>query len=413
MMNLKWLKNVKLEVGNQLNEDGLIETKTDLFHIGIKEGKITERLHHTERISEQAEVIDANGLLAIPTFKEMHNHLDKTYLSLDWKACKPVKNLNERLHFEAQELKELASTAKQRAMSMIEMILSKGSTHIRTHVNIDPYIGLKNLEGVLEALEEFKGVITADVIAFPQHGLLRDDVPQLMRKAMRNGATMVGGLDPAGIDRSIEKSLYETMEIAAEFNADVDIHLHDGGNAGTYTIEKWMDYVEEANWQNRSAISHAFCIGEVPEAQQRALAERLRENGVSIMSTIPLTKSLPPIELLDAHGVEVHFGCDGFYDSWSPHGNGDVLEKVQKYAQISRRIDEVSLRSTLKWATGGVTALTNKGEYLWPKAEDKANFIFIEAASSAEAVARRPDRKAIMINGEIVYGTLSKLEYTV
>jgi cytosine/adenosine deaminase-related metal-dependent hydrolase len=131
------------------------------------------------------------------------------------------------------------------------------------------------------------------------------------------------------------------------------------------------------------------------------------------MSTIPLTKSLPPIELLDAYGVDVHFGCDGFYDSWSPHGNGDVLEKVQKYAQISRRIDEVSLRSTLKWATGGVTALTNKGEYLWPKAEDKANFIFIEAASSAEAVARRPDRKAIMINGEIVYGTLSKLEYTV
>jgi hypothetical protein len=60
-----------------------------------------------------------------------------------------------------------------------------------------------------------------------------------------------------------------------------------------------------------------------------------------------------------------------------------------------------------------VTALTNKGEYLWPKAEDQANFIFIEAASSAEAVARRPDRKAIMVNGEIVYGTLSKLEHSV
>ncbi|MCP3740090.1 amidohydrolase [Rossellomorea sp. BNER] len=405
---MKWLKNVKLEVGNQISEDGLIETKTDFFHIGIKEGKLVEQLHYSKNVPEQDEAIDANGLLAIPTFKEMHNHLDKTYLSLDWKACKPVQNLKERLYFEAQELTDLAPSTKQRAMSMIEMILSNGSTHIRTHVNIDPYIGLKNLEGVLEALEEYKHAITAEVIAFPQHGLLRDDAPKLMREAMRNGADMVGGLDPAGIDRSIEKSLYETMEIATEFNADVDIHLHDGGHVGLYTIDKWMDFVEEANWQNRSAMSHAFCIGEVPEIQQKALAQRLKENGVSIMSTIPLTKSLPPIELLDDHGVSVHLGCDGFYDSWSPHGNGDVLEKVQKFAQISRRSEEVLLRESLKWATGGVTALTKAGEYQWPKIEDEASFIFVDASSSAEVVARRPHRKAVMKNGEIVYGSLSE-----
>ncbi|MBM7585713.1 cytosine/adenosine deaminase-related metal-dependent hydrolase [Bacillus pakistanensis] len=405
---MKWLKNVKLEVGNQISEDGLIETKTDFFHLGINEGKLVEQRHYSKNVPEQDEVIDANGLLAIPTFKEMHNHLDKTYLSLDWKACKPVKNLKERLAFEAQELSDLAPSAKQRAMSMIEKILSNGSTHIRTHVNIDPYIGLKNLEGVLEALEEYKHAITADVIAFPQHGLLRDDVPKLMREAMQNGANMVGGLDPAGIDRSIEKSLYETMEMAIEFNADVDIHLHDGGHVGYYTIDKWMDFVEEANWQNRSAISHAFCIGEVPEIQQKALAERLKENGVAIMSTIPLTKSLPPIELLDDHGVNVHLGCDGFYDSWSPHGNGDVLEKVQKFAQISRRSEEVLLRESLKWATGGITALTKDGEYRWPKIEDDASFIFVDASSSAEVVARRPYRKAIMKNGEMVYGSLSE-----
>jgi cytosine/adenosine deaminase-related metal-dependent hydrolase len=401
-----WLKNVKLEVGNMEN-GGMTETKTELFHLGVKGGKIVQQLPRTQPIPETADVVyDVKGHLAIPTFKEMHNHLDKTYLTLGWKATKPVKNLKERLQFEAEELTELAPTTKQRAKRMIDEILSNGSTHIRTHVNIDPYIGLKNLEGVIDALDEYKHAVTADIIAFPQHGLLRDSVPTLMREAMRNGATMVGGLDPAGIDRSIEKSLYETMNIAAEFNADVDIHLHDSGHVGTYTIDKWIDMVEQSNWQNRTAISHAFCIGEVPEVKQVELAARLRENGVAIMSTIPLTKSLPPIQLLDDHGVKVHLGCDGFYDSWSPLGHGDVLEKVYKYGQVTRRSDEVSLRDSLKWITGGTTALTKTGEYKWPKVEDDASFIFVDAASSAEVVARRPKRLAVMNKGKVVYGSL-------
>lgn len=405
---MKWIKNVKLEIGNII-DGARIETKTGFYHIGIKDGKIAEHLHHTMPIPETAEeVYDAKEYLAIPTFKEMHNHLDKTYLSLEWKASKSVKNLKERLQYEAEELKDLAPTTKQRATVMIEEILSHGATHIRTHVNIDPYIGLKNLEGVVAALEEYKGAVTADIVAFPQHGLFNGSVPALMREAMRSGATVVGGLDPSGIDQNIEKSLYETMAIAAEFDAEVDIHLHDGGDVGVYTINKWLDIVEETKWKRASAISHAFCIGEIPTLQQQNLANRLMKNNVSIMSTIPLTKSLPPIELLDEHGVSVHFGCDGFYDSWSPLGHGDLIEKVQKYCQITKRIDEVSLRDSLKWVTGGITPLAKDGTYQWPKKQDDASFIFVNATSSAEVVARRKQRLAVMSRGEFVFGELEK-----
>ena len=31
------------------------------------------------------------------------------------------------------------------------------------------------------------------------------------------------------------------MDIATEFDADVDIHLHDGGHVGYYTTDKWID----------------------------------------------------------------------------------------------------------------------------------------------------------------------------
>ena len=404
MSKIKWLTNVKLEVGNIELSNGSIGTKTDLFHLKIEDGIIVDQLLANKNLASEYEQVDMGGKLALPTFKEMHNHLDKTYMTLDWKACIPVKNLAERLKYEAQELAELAPSAKQRATKMIETIVGYGTTHIRTHVNIDPYIGLKNLEGVREALESFGEQITYEIVAFPQHGLLTDKVPALMREAMQNGATIVGGLDPAGIDKSIERSLDEVMSIATEFDADVDIHLHDSGLVGYYTVDKWLDMLEGANYKGRTAMSHSFCLGDVPVQQQEEIARKLAKQQVSIMSTVPINmgRTLPPIELLDRHGVPVHFGCDGFYDSWSPYGSGDMLEKATRYSELYRKIDEKSLRNSLKWITGGVTPLDKEGNMVWPKKSDPASFVFFNAASSAEVVARKPKERIVMVKGELL-----------
>lgn len=405
-MTEKWLLNVKLETSAYTDRDNYSYTNTELFHLKMKNGRIAEIVDGNKIIEDSIEKQNVNGLLTVPAFKEMHNHLDKTYMGLGWKSVIPVDSLKERLELEAAELQQLAGSAKDRASRMIETLLSHGATHIRTHVNIDPYIGLKNLEGVLAALREYKGRVTADVIAFPQHGLLRDNVPELMREAMRSGATMVGGLDPAGIDGAIEKSLYTTMDIANEFNADVDFHIHDGGHVGWYTIDKWIDLVESSSWNGNSAISHAFSIGEIPTEKAVQLAKRLQKNNVSIMSTIPITHTLPPIDLLDKHGVSVQLGCDGFYDSWGPYGTGDVLEKVTTFCDITGKKDERSIAQSLKFITGGITPLNEAGEQVWPKVNDPANFVFADAASSAHLIARRLPRKAVMTGGNIVYGSL-------
>ncbi len=386
-----WLKNVKLETGESNYLDGSIKTETALFHLEIIDDKIAQIIPATSPLTA-LNVEDMAGNLALPAFKEMHNHLDKTYLSLPWKACRKVSSLKERLDYEAMELQELADTGVQRASAMIEKIIGYGANHIRTHINIDPYIGLKNLEATLEALDKYKKYVTADVIAFPQHGLLRDDVPKLMREALQNGATMVGGLDPAGIDRNIEASLEETMAIAREFNVDVDFHLHDDGTVGLYTIEKWMDLVEENQFTQHTAFSHAFSLGHGTEATQINMAKRLQAHNISIMSTVPfnLGRVIPPIDLLSENGVAVHFGCDGFYDSWSPYGSGDILRKATTYAEITGEIEERQLRQSLRFITNGVTPLDAKGQKQWPNVGDEASFVFLPTSCSAEAVARPP-----------------------
>jgi len=229
-------------------------------------------------------------------------------------------------------------------------------------------------------------------------------VPKLLREAFRNGATMICGLDPAGIDNSIEPSLYEVMNIAQEFNVDVDIHLHDGGHVGYYTIDKWIDIVEDANYQGRTAISHAFSLGDVSALEQHKIADRLAQQQVKIMSTVPfdLRRLIPPIDLLTEHGVDVRFGCDGFYDSWSPNGSGDILEKATTFADNTRKLDERSIRQTLKYITNGVTPLDGNGQKVWPNVQDEASFVFFDAISSAEVIARKPSKRVVMSKGKFI-----------
>lgn len=90
-----------------------------------------------------------------------------------------------------------------------------------------------------------------------------------MREALKNGGTMVGGLDPAGIDYAIEESLETIFDLAEEFQVGIDIHLHDTGEVGVYTIDKFLDILEERKFTQRTAISHAFALLDVRPAEKK------------------------------------------------------------------------------------------------------------------------------------------------
>ncbi|MGE7758400.1 amidohydrolase [Peribacillus sp. NPDC097895] len=402
-----WLTNVTLDSGYVFENERIDRTKTDLYNMYINDGVIKEIQLANVPLQTHLPVQDAGKLLALPAFKEMHNHLDKTYLGLPWKSCTPVANLMERLKLEAAELPELARTGQHRAEQMLQLLLKGGATHVRTHVNIDPYIGLKNLDEVQRALDRFNGKMTHEIVAFPQHGLLRTNSTALMRQAMREGASLVGGLDPGGVDNNIEASLYGMVNLAVEFDADIDIHIHDPGHLGFYTIKKLASFIDEAGWKNRVAVSHAFALGDVSIEESHELASLLSDLGMAIMSTVPINRIIPPIDLLHEKGVHVALGCDGFYDSWSPFGTGDMLEKAGRLAERYNWKDEYALSQSLQFITGGAKTLDRKGNRLWPNVGDDASVVLVDASCSAEAVARRSRRAAVIAKGNLVYGGLT------
>lgn len=400
-MTALWITNVRLETGFISENEQITGTSTEICHLKIEDGKIAEISQLAPDSNESQ--LDAKQKLLLPSLRDMHIHIDKTYYGGPWKACSPITNgIFTRLEEEKELLPKLLPTAQERAEKMIELYLKNGHTHIRTHCNVDPVIGLKNLEATVNALKKYEDVLTYDIVAFPQHGLLRSGSVQLIRDAMKNGATLVGGVDPATVDRNIEKSLHTIFEIAAEHNKGVDIHLHDPNSLGAFTFERMADYTKEAGMAGRATISHGIALADLSGDALAEMAAILKEQKIDVTTTIPINRTTIPVPALDRYGIPVSVGHDSITDHWSPFGTGNTIQKLGTLAERFRMIDEYSLSSVLKFATGGITPLNKAGERVWPKVGDDATMMLVDAGCSAEAIARRASVEALFFKGNMV-----------
>jgi len=400
-----WLKNVLVEKGFEKENGEIVTTTTENKNILIENG-IVKRIE--DYISEKCdiEIIDAKGSLILPSFADMHIHLDKGHYGGPWKASTPFKSVFHRIKEEEEFLEDFLPDTEYRAKKLLDLITSNGVTHARVQGNVDPITGIKNIEIVKKALEDYSDKLTHEMVAFPQHGLLRSNSIKAMKEAMRNGVEVVGGLDPATIDNNINGSLEKMMDIAVEFDRDVDIHLHESGHICLYTMERLADFVEKAKWNGRVTVSHAYGLGELSIEEINPLIEKMKYLDITISSTSPIDVPSPPLPLLYECGINVNIVNDNINDHWSPFGTGDLLQRASRMAEKFGWIDEYSLSRALGFITRGKTPLDEYGSMNWPKVGDKADMVFINCSSSAEVIARIPKRKAIMFNGNIVYGSL-------
>ena len=125
-------------------------------------------------------------------------------------------------------------------------------------------------------------------VAFPQSGLLlRPGTLELLETALRNGADIVGGLDPSGIDRDPKGHLDAVFGLCQRHGKPLDIHLHEPGELGAFAMELIIERTLALGMQGKVVVSHAFCLGDVARApalyealgQARARHRRGRRRG--------------------------------------------------------------------------------------------------------------------------------------
>ena len=155
----------------------------------------------------EGEELDLTGRLLSPGFVETHVHLDKSCI-MD--RCSAVSgDLNEAIR-DVSRIKAqfTAEDVYSRAKRTLEKSILNGATHVRTHLEVDPGIGLRGLEGVLPLVAEYCWAVELEICVFPQEGLLNNEGTEaLMLRALDRGCSVIGACpytdsDPRGqIDR--------------------------------------------------------------------------------------------------------------------------------------------------------------------------------------------------------------------
>ena len=388
-----YLDNVLLEAGFNFDASVATSTRTELKTLEIKDGKIFALRDNNSHADATLPHFDAGKKLMLPAMRDMHIHLDKTFYGGPWRSLnRPAgTTIQDMIRLEQKLLPELQPYTQERAEKLIDLLQSKGSTIARSHCNIEPVSGLKNLENLQAVLARRGAGFDCEIVAFPQHGLLLSHSEKLMREAMQAGAHYVGGLDPTNVDGAMEKSLDTMFQIALDYDKGVDIHLHETSPAGVAAVNYMVQ---------------TFALATLNEQEVDEIATRMAAQQVTIASTVPIGTLHMPLKQLRDKGVFVMTGTDSVIDHWSPYGLGDMLEKANLYAQLYIRPNEQTLSRALGIATGDVLPLNDKGERAWPKAQDDASFVLVDASCSAEAVARISPRTATFHKGNLVWGSV-------
>ncbi|SCB07342.1 amidohydrolase family protein [Rhizobium multihospitium] len=374
-----------------------------LKDIGVTDGRIVS-ITGTGASVSASEPIDLEGALVVPGFVEGHIHLDTSFYGDAWISHKPCTNgfdVHERVAFQAQNMAQ-AAPMDERARNQLELCIANGSTHMRSHVMVDGSVGLRSLETVLAVREEYRDLIDIQLVAFPQSGILKSPgTPELLDEAIAMGANLVGGLDPASFDRDIEKHLDVVFGVAEKHGVDVDIHLHEGGTLGLFTIEQICARTRGLSMGGHVTISHAYGLGDLSiEAVTRAAA-LIAESGVSIMTNAPGAHSFPPVALLRTAGVTVFSGSDNIRDSWWPYGDGDMLGRAMMIGYRSGFYTDDELKVAFDVVTeSGAKALRVEDYGLQIGA--KADFVTLKAEHIPEAVVAVPKGRAVYKAGKLV-----------
>ncbi len=370
----------------------------------IRDGLIADILPGEAPDPVATATMDLGGNLVLPVLVDGHMHLDKTLFGLPWvpHAAEPFRM--SRIETDQRLLPSLPLGTADRAGELLRLCVANGTGHVRSHVDITPAFGLSALEGLLEAREAHRHAVTVQIVAFPQAGVMRSGgqaMLDLLDAAVREGADLVGGIDPCEVDRDPKGQLDGIFAVAERRGVGLDIHLHEPAEMGLFSLQEICARARALGMQGRVTVSHGFCLGGVAEAKQKAAAAMMAEAGVALVTHGAGGSPLPPLMLLRRAGVRVFCGNDDIRDTWSPYGNADMLERASIIGwREDIRHDDLLSELFAMASSSGAEAL-GIGDYGIAPGRP-ASFFTIPAENVPDAIGRHPVRGHVFHAGRVV-----------
>ncbi len=365
----------------------------------VRDGVIAECGAIAERPGVPVE--DGANAILWPGLIDAHTHLDKTTWGTGWHENNRDGVLRNRIDFERENRLALGLDPHRQSMRHAIGLAARGATHIRSHVDIDTTHGLRLVEGVQQTREKLQGVIDIEIVAFPQSGVMcMPGTVELLDAALSGGCEVLGGIDPCGIDRDPKGQLDVIFQLAVKHGVDIDIHLHEPGELGAFTMELIFDSVRANGMQGRFAISHAFALGMNDYQRVGRLIEQIAELDIAILTTGAPSATVPSLKRLKEHGIRVGAGCDGIRDTWGPWGQPDMLDRARIIGMKNGLRSDIELAHVLHVvAQGGADVMRIEGYGL--DVGCNADFTLLVGETLAHAVVEVAPRPLVVKGGRI------------
>ncbi len=377
--------------------------------IGIAKSRI---VRIAPRIDERgAREIAADGRVVIPGLVESHFHLDKALLA----PGAPAGAGDVAGAIRATAAAKRAFTVEDiaaRARRALELAIRHGTTVMRTHVEVDPIVGLKGMEAILPLQRQYAWAVDLQICVFPQEGIHQTPGTEaLMREALRMGGEAVGGVPYNDLDARAH--LETVFDLAREFDRDVDLHLDFFDDAERLFIPTVAEVTMRRGWEGRVVAGHVSALGALGPAELAPIAARIRDAGISIL-VLPATdlylmgrqddrnvrRGLAPARRLHEAGVNVAVATNNVQNPFTPFGDADLLRIANLLANAAHFGTAEDLLLVLDMATThGARALRRADFGLVEGA--RADLVLLDCTEPAAAVAALPERLLVMKDGAV------------
>jgi cytosine/creatinine deaminase len=368
---------------------------TDAVDIGIEHGRIR---HIGPRLQASGREMDLGGALVAPGFIETHIHLDKSRL-LD--RCRSEEGtLDEAIAGVAAAKKAFtAEDVHRRGAATLEQAILHGTTHMRTHLEVDPGIGLRGLDGILPLIGEYRWAIDLTICVFPQEGLLNNPgTDELMVAALQRGAKVVGAAPYT--DANPRGQIDRVFEMARQFDADIDMHLDFGSTADDLDAEYVCELTHKFRYGGRVAVGHVTKMSVVPTDRFQAIARRLADAGVAV-TVLPSTdlylmgrhqdhsvlRGVVPAHKLLAAGVNCSLSSNNILNPFTPFGDCSLVRIANLYANIGQVGKRDDVRECFEMVTRRSARLLRLADY-GLEAGKSADLVVLDCGTTEDAVAQ-------------------------
>jgi cytosine deaminase len=350
------------------------------------------------RVAGEGESVDAGGRFVSPGLVESHFHLDKSRI-LDRVAPLPNRRATDHMK-RTSDIKHTFTVEDvyARARGTLEQCLLNGVGHMRTHVEVDPNVGLRGYDALERLAKDYAWAIDLQLCVFLQEGWT--NVPGAEANvvaALKRGAPVVGGAPRYDADGPGQ--IRRIFALAKEFDVDVDIHLDGGYTTHDMAIHQVCDLTDEIGWGGRVAIGHGNKYSCLPPAELAALGRRLADSGVAV-SVLPATdlftsgrhlehnviRGVADANALLAEGANCSIATNNVLNPFTPYGDCSLVRIANLYANVVQRGTEHDLAECFSMLTERPARIMRRSDY-GIAVGHPADFVVWNAKTPAEVVA--------------------------